>query len=543
MPESNESIGRLVQLSRERNKRDLKEGGKRGIYFDEKAANRAVNFFQFLRHSKGEWAGQPFRLAPWQEDEIIRPLFGWRRRDGTRRFRTAYISVARKNGKSTLAAGIGLYLLTTDREPGAEVYSAATKRDQARIVHGEAVRMVKASPPLKKYIQLYRDNIFMPGTGSKYEPLGADADTCDGLNIHGAIVDEIHAHKTRAMWDILETGTGARRQPLQIAITTAGSNRNTICWELYDQAVKMLEAGRENDSLFAYIAEIEKDDDWKDPVCWVKANPNLGVCVKLDGLLEQAEKAKDSPAFQNTFRRLRLNQWTEQSERYIDMGAWLACAGHVDPEELRGARCYGGLDLGSTRDLTALVLDFPVGDDGRKHKILAWFWLPKEGMAKRVKRDRVPYDVWVERGLIKLTEGNVTDYNVVRADIKAIRDRYRILELAYDPWHAREVATDLQDDGLVMVEFRQGFKSMNEPTVAVLGLIVDHRIEHGSNPVLNWMAGNVAVKQDPTGSVKPDKSKSIERIDGIVALIMAHGRAALHKGAQSAYEAHGIRVF
>jgi len=535
-------LGRLARLAIERDRRDQIEGKARGLRYHPRIAQRAVDFFSFLRHSKGDFAGKEFKLGPWQEF-CTKVLFGWLRRDGNRRFRRGYVSTGKKSGKSTLGAGWGLLLTGGDGEAGAEVYSAALIRNQARIVHEEAVRMVRASPLLQRRFRLTRDNISVPRLGAKYVPVSADADVSDGLNVHGAIVDEIHRHKNRKMWDILEAGTVSRRQPLNIGLTTAGFDRNSICYELYNRAVKVLEGSLEDDSYFAFICELERDEDWKDTKLWVRANPNIGITPKWDGLLEEFNRAKESPAKQNVFRRLHLNQWTEQSERYIDMEAWLACAGHVDPEELRGARCYGGLDLGSTRDLSALVLDFPVKDDDRRHRILAWFWLPKEGMAKRVERDRVPYDVWVERGLIKLTEGNSTDYGVVREDIKAIRSQYQILELAYDDWHADELATKLMDEGLNMVEFRQGFKSMNEPTVALYGLIADRRIEHGSNPVLNWMAGNVAVKQDPTGSLKPDKSKSTERIDGIVALIMAHGRAIRHSSPQSAYKKHGIRVF
>lgn len=550
---SNDVVGHLVQLSRRRQERDLKEGGKRGLYFDNDAADRVVKFFTLLRHSKGEWAGQRFDLAPWQEHEIIRPLFGWKRADGTRRFRTAYISVARKNGKSTLAAGVGLYLTCADGEAGAEVYSAATKRDQARITHSEATRMVKASASLGRWVQTFRDNISIVRTGSKYEPLGADADTSDGLNVHGAILDEIHAHKTRNLWDVIETGTGARRQPLLFGITTAGYNRNTICWELDDRAVKILEGALQDDSVFVYIARIDKGDDWKDRSCWIKGNPNLGISVKLDTLLEQCQKARESPAFQNTFRRLRLNEWTQQADRFLDMEHWLACTGTVDESELVGRECYGGLDLSSTADFTSACWVFPFDREGRKtYKALWRFWIPEEKLAERIKRESIPYDLWVQRGYIKTTPGNVVDYDFVRAGLDEDRKKFRIRELGVDPWNAREIIAKLHGTGWeqfkegpvpkynVVFEFRQGFKSMWEPTKKLLGVVLDRQLEHGNNPVATWMASNLTVSQDPAGCLKPDKAKSTEKIDGMVALIMALGRAVVSSSKGSVYESRGI---
>jgi phage terminase large subunit-like protein len=520
---SNDVVGRLVRLARERNQRDLEHGAERGLWFDEAAADRAVWFFSLLRHSKGEWAGKQFILAPW-EAEITRTLFGWRRADGTRRFRIAYISTARKSGKSTWLAGCGNYLTVADHEPGAEVYSAATKRDQARIVHGEAVRMVKASPALRQRVQIFRDNISVLRTGSKYEPLGADADTCDGLNIHAALVDELHAHKTRAMWDILETGTGARRQPLIIAITTAGSDRSTICWELDDHAVQVLEGALEDDSFFAYIARIDKDDDWKDSACWVKANPNLGVTPKLDTLLEQAEKAKRSPAFLNTFLRLRLNQWTQQRTRVVDMDAWRECRAEIDLEALRGARCYAGLDLSSNTALSSVTLIFPVG---QKVKIFTHSWLPADNIATRMKEDGVPYNQWAKMGLLTLTPGNVIDYEFIRAEILALRERFKILELAYDPWSAMETATKLAAQGLKMVEVRQGHKSLGEATKRLIGMILSKELQHDGNPLLTWCISNLAVRQDPNGNLAPDKAKATGRIDPVSAMINALSRLIL----------------
>lgn len=533
-------IGHLVRLSELRHERDLASGECRGLTFDEKAAQRAVDFFAYLRHHKGEWAGRPFHLERWQENGIIRPLFGWKRQDGTRRFRTAYVSIARKNGKSPLAAGIALYLLVADREPAAEVYSAATKRDQARIVFDYASHMVKQSPDLRKYVDVYRDSLAVLRTTSKFMPLSSDDKTLDGLSAHAAVIDELHAHRTRHVWDVLETATSARRQPLIFGITTAGYDRKTICYEIHQRSVQVLEGALEDDSLFAYIASIDKEDDWRDEACWIKANPNVGVSKKIEYLRQQASKAKDTPAFQNTFRRLDLNEWTEQASRAIDMGEWHACAGRVIADELQGQGCFAGLDLSSTTDVTALDLEFPVEVKGELvYKGLSYFWLPEESVERRARRDGVPYGAWADRGLIKLTPGNIVDYDVVRADINELAQRFDIQELAYDPWNASEIAAKLESDGLKMVECRQGFKTMSEPTKRFLGLILDRRIEHGGNQVLAWMASNLAISQDPAGNMKPDKQRSTEKIDGIVAKIMALGRAILASEG-SAYDERGI---
>ncbi|GAH39281.1 unnamed protein product, partial [marine sediment metagenome] len=301
--------GRLVRLAVERHVRDLVEGPKRGLHWDRQAAQHAIDFFGFLKHSKGEWAGQPFLLEPW-EQWLLWMIFGWKRADGLRRFRTAYIEVARKNGKTTWGAGLGLYLLVADGEPGAEIYSAATKREQARLSHGEAVRMVRSSRALSRMVGVVKDNLHIRATASKYEPLGADANTMDGLNVHAAIIDELHAHRNRRVVDVLETATGARRQPLICEITTAGSDQTSICYEHHEYARQILEGTIDDDSWFAYIACLDEEDDWLDEEAWKKANPNLGVSVKLDSLRRTAQKAKRLPAAQNAFRRLHLNEWT-----------------------------------------------------------------------------------------------------------------------------------------------------------------------------------------------------------------------------------------
>lgn len=517
--------GPHVRKAAERHLGDLDRCRERGLSFDRDLAAHALDFFGFLHHSKGEWAGERFQLAPWQAF-IVGSLFGWRRADRLRRFRTGYVEVGRKNGKSTMAAGVGTYLFIGDGEPGAEVYTASTKRDQSRIVHGEAIRMVRASPELAPHVSVFKDNLSILGTASKYEPLGADADTLDGLNVHGAIVDEIHAHRRRDLWDVLETATKARRQPMMLGITTAGFDRTSICRELHEYSQRVVDGALEDDSWFAYVASLDEADDWQDESAWAKPNPNLGVSVKLDQLQESARKARESLAYRNTFLRLHLNQWTEQHTAWIPPEVWDANAEPVEADSLAARECWAGLDLSTTTDLSALVLVFPL-DDGT-HKLLPFFWVPEETLAERARRDRVPYQAWVREGLIEATEGNVVDYDVIRARILELAERYDIREIAIDRWNAAQLTTQLMGDGHTVVPFGQGYRDLSPASKEFEKLVLGRRLDHGGNPVLRWMAANVAVKQDAAGNIKPDKGQSTDRIDGIVAAIMAVGRAAIH---------------
>lgn len=531
-----------VQAACQRHIDDLREGGQRGLHFDRAAAEHVLKFFTILKHSKGEWAGQPIELEPWQQF-MLWTLFGWRRDDGSRRFRTAYSEVARKNGKSTIGAGIGLYLLAADGEPGAEIYSAATKRDQARITHQEAVRMVRASPMLRKRIRTFRDNLNIENTASKFEPLGADADTLDGLNIHGAIVDEIHAHKTREVWDKINTATGARRQPLMFGITTAGYDRQSLCWTLNEYSKKILDRVIDDDSFFGLIYTLDDGDDWQDEATWIKSNPNLNVSVKLDDLRRQAEQAKAMPSAQNSFLRLRLNIWTQSETKWMPIEHWRQCGLPIDYSKLAGRTCYAGLDLSSTLDLTAWVLVFPplAGED--VYLVRSRFWIPQENLLKRVHDDRVPYDVWVRGGYIEPTPGNVIDYDFIFEQIERDAKEFKVAETAFDRWGAARVANVLQAKGLTMIEFGQGYASMSPPMKELERLTMSHQIAHGNNPVLNWMADNVVAAMDPAGNIKPDKERSREKIDGIVALIMGLDRAMRHNGTgKSVYEERGVRV-
>lgn len=536
---------RWVQLACERHRRDLETGHERGLWFDEPAARMAVAFFTVLHHWKGEWAGTPVMLEPWQQF-VVWSLFGWKRADGFRRFRTGYLEVARKNGKTTMAAGIGLYLAFVEGEPGAEVYTAATKKDQARISHKDATEMVKRSPHLRREIQTFRDNLHSQKTGSKMEPLGRDADSTDGLNIHGAIVDEVHAWKDRDLWDKLETATGSRRQPLMFAITTAGYDRHSLCFQLHRYGEQVLEGVIEDDSYFALIYGIDEDDNWEDEGVWIKANPNLGVSKKWDDMRRLAVRAAEMPAALNAFLRLHLNVWTEASERWVSPQAWARCGETaVDPKQLVERLAYGGLDLSTNIDITAWVLVFPPQKENEPYYVVPHFWIPEENVAERVKRDRVPYDVWIRQGYLNATPGNAIDFEFILHQIGTDAQQYEIAEAAFDRWGATAVYQRLMEMGgdEWPVQFGQGFASMNPAMREMEKLILSGKLAHGNHPVLNWMASNLVVRLDPAGNMKPDKEKSTEKIDGMVALAMALDRAVRQGGIRkSVYRDRGLRT-
>jgi phage terminase large subunit-like protein len=544
VPTDRSLVCRYVQLAQERHERDLRDGGKRRLWFDEEAADRVVRFFSLLKHSKGEWAGNQFALEEWQQ-WMLRVLFGWKTKDGNRRFREAWIELARKNGKSTLAAGIGHYLAFADNEPGAEVYTAATKKDQACIVHSEAIRMARSMRKESKLwngrLKIFKNNISDLETGSKYEPLGADADSTDGLNIHGCVVDEVHAHKNRDLYDRLKTATGSRRQPMQVNITTAGvAEKESLGWQMHQHAIKVLEGAVEDDGFFAYIATLDEDDDWRDKKNWIKANPNLGVSVKPESLEDAMVKAEHVPASQNAFRRFHLNQWVQQEHRVIDMKCWRECAGTVDINELKGLPCYIGNDLSARIDFTSTVALFAAE---KRIIALPFFWLPESMLAKRAARDRVPYNTWREQGHLEVTPGDVVDYDFMEAKLDWLVSNFDVKEIGFDPWNAQQLMNRLTTKGYPVVEVRQGYITLSGPTKEFIALVLNKGLRHGNNPVMNWMVSNLAVATDPAGNFKPDKSKASEKIDGPVALIIALARLMVGGGEASVYDEHGIQTF
>ena len=515
------------------------ESPQRISRFDAARADHAVNFIEQLKHTKGEWAGKRFKLMDWQKD-IVRQLFGTLNEDGHRQYRMCYIELPRKNGKSTLSAAIALYLLFADGEMGAEIYSAANDRGQASLVFNEAASMTRQQPTLmglckiidsQKRIAYYRNNSF-------YSAISAEAYSKFGYNAHGIIYDELHASPDRELWDVLTTSTGARRQPLVVVITTAGYDRNSICWEQHDYACRVRDGIIDDPTFLPVIYAAPDDADWKDEEVWHACNPALGAFRSIEEMRTLANKAKETPAIEMTFRRLYLNQWTASVERWMPMDHWDACSGQVDSERLRGHDCYAGLDLSATTDLTALWLVFP---DGEEYDALGHFWIPAETMREKERRDRVPYSTWVRQGYITATEGNVIDYASIQAMLEALADRYHICEVAFDRWGATKLSQSLTDAGFVMVPFGQGFASMSPPTKELMNLVLGRKIRHGGNPVLRWNVDNLVVRQDPAGNLKPDKEKSTQRIDGAVALIMGLDRAARHaQGVRSVYEERGF---
>jgi len=508
------------------------------LEWSEDAAAFAVDFFGLLRHSKGKWSGQPFDLSDWQLF-VLANVFGFLRDDGSRALRTAYTSVARKNGKSTFAAGVGLLMLVADDEGGSEVYSAATKRDQARITYDEAANMVRSSPPLSRIVRVQRHNLSVERSYSKFEPLSSEHHQLDGLNPHCVLIDELHAHRTRGVWDVLATASGARTQPLLFAMTTAGNNRATVCWEVEDYSRRILDGTVEDDTWFALTCGLPDDADWHDPANWPMANPNIGVSISHQFLEKQCKQAEESPGRVQAFRQLHCNQWTESVTRYFDMDRWDAAGGVlVDLDDLEGRPCYAGLDLASTIDVTALVLLFEV--DG-EFVVVPYFWMPADSAGRRHQEDRIPYPAWCEAGLIERTPGTVCDYDIIRRRINELGQRFNIREIAVDRWNATQLVVQLGQDGFNVAFFGQGMRSMNSPTKELEALVLSKRIRHGGNEVLRWMAANTVVERDAAGNVKPSKAKSDEKIDGIVALIMALSRLqADETGGVSVYDERGL---
>lgn len=538
--------GRLVRLACERHLRDLSDGHKRGLQWDAAAAMRAIGFFPLLRHYKGQWGprpgkleGDPIELQAWQQF-IVGSAFGWKRHDGLRRFRNVYIEVAKKNGKTLMAAGIGLLLAFFDDEPGAEVYSAATKRDQAKLVWRDAAQMVKKNLGLRTRIQVLAHSLARPSAAQLFQPLGKDSDTDQGINPHGAIIDELHVLDDREVVDNIETAASARSQPMIVKITTAGVKRESVWADERADAVAILEGRATDDSTFAIIYTLDEGDDPFDEAVWPKANPNLGVSVMVDTLRDQAAKAQRSPAALGAYLRFRMNIPTAVSTRAIDIDEWDANA--ANPASLaydewvaatipEGAGGYGGLDLASVRDLTALILllELPREDpddetEDRRFGILARFWCPAEGILERSRRDGVPYQDWVRDGYLTATEGNITDYAAVEAEVLQLAERYMIGDIGFDRWNATQLVIDLQGDGARCTAIPQTFAGLGPAWRELEKLILEHRILHGGHPILRWMAGNVEVETDTNGNQKPSKRHSSERIDGMVALDMALNR-------------------
>lgn len=557
--------------------------GAAGFHFDEVCAQRWIDFFQHpedgcLRHIEGGVKGELFKLERWQQS-FIANLFGWKRRNGTRRYREAFLFVPRKNGKTPLCAGICLGVLCMDNEPGAQVYSAAAEREQAAYLFRHVRGMVEQEPALDERLRVFggeghRSIVVRDEPASVYRVLNSEPGSKHGANSHLVIVDELHAHRNRELVDALQTSLGSknRRQPLMIYLTTSDYEReDSICNEKHEYACKVRD-GFDDPGFLPAIWEASRTDDWTSEKVWESVNPNIDVSVDREYLRRECKKAQASPAYENTFKRLHLNIRTEADERAIAIDVWDACdRGPIDEETLIGKPCWVGLDLGATSDVTAMVMLFP-NDEGQKAKALEcymnddqmiedypdatqrrsacegmWkraeatsyiavprFWMPEAALQKERNKNHRLWQKWHEAGLVTLTEGNVTDYNVVRRDINDLAERgVQIEEIAVDRlFQGAQLCTDLAGDGFEVIAFGQGFLSMAAPTKEMMELLLDVRLSHGGNEILRWMASNLMVEMDAAGNLKPSKKKSTQKIDGIVALIMALGRAMVREDSE-----------
>lgn len=502
-------------------------------YFDTVKADNLIRFFEErITHVKGGLGGQYLKLEKWQK-HIIRDIFGWKREDGTRRYRSVYIEIPRKNAKTTLMAGIALYLLLYDDEPGAEIYSAAADREQAGLMHEIAKGMVNQDPVLNKLCKVTRNSIVKKGTSSFYKAISADAGTKHGYNAHGILFDELHTQVNRELWDVLKTSVGSRRQPLLVAITTAGFDKESVCWEVHEYARKVREGLIDDETFYPVIFAADEDDDIYSPETWKKANPGYGTIVGEDYIRTAANQIKNTPSFESTFRRLHLNQWVGSELTWITDIDWMKCDfGKVD----YSGKCYGGLDLATVRDITALVLAFPSGD---KVNILPFFFVPEAQVD--FKKD-TKYPLWVQLGHLIMTPGNVTDYAYIKKKVMDLCTQYNVISIAYDRWNSSQLVIELTEEGVPMNPFGQGFASMSAPTKELEKMVLNKEINHSGNPVLKWMCSNVLLKEDPSGNIKIDKGNSKDKVDGMVALVMAIGEMMTAEDQTSVYESRDMLI-
>lgn len=532
-------------------------------YYDEDAAYQAVCFFiNELHHVEGPQRGQPFELEPWQQF-IVEETYGWKvktydengnwinteeqRAHDSRRYKEVFIFIPRKNGKSFLGAGFGIAGLFFDNEPGPRVVSAAAEKEQAALIYDVAREIVEGNSRLDERAECYKRVMVAPELAGNYQVLSADVKSKHGRNLSTIIVDEVHAQPNRDLIDVLFTSVGVRSQPLKLMLTTAGYDRLSVCFEYYDYAKKVLTGIVDDQEFFPVIFEATENDDWKEETTWFKANPNLDVSITLDYMRSECRKAIERPSYENTFKRLHLNMWTEQETRWVPIEVWDASAGEFDHQQLWGRDCYAGVDLSSKVDLTALCLVFPFygGENGtviEKIQVIWHYWMPKDNVLLRKKRDRVDYDVWIREGLITATTGNVVDYDYIRTHINDIRKEHNILSIRFDPWNAVQIANALEGDGFEVVEVPQSYSELTDPTKEIEARLLSRQLEHGGNKVARWNFSNIAVIEDGNGNIKFSKKKAKERTDGMVALANAmHGLLAAEKKKESVYKRRPIR--
>lgn len=535
--------GKYVRKACRRFLDDLKHGPDRGLVFDTDKAQDVLDFYDYVPHIKGEWAGQSIVPSPW-ETLILINLYGWVwAATGLRRFRSAYIEVARKNGKSTFVAPLGLYMTKWDGEPGAEVYSAATSRDQARIVFDTARDMVRNSK-LRNHIQAFTHSVCHESSSSAFKPLASDSDTLEGKNTHLAIIDELHAHKTRRVYDVLELSCAARSQSLILVITTAGEDLTGICYEVRDYLTKVLDKVFDDDTCFGIIYAIDDPKNWTDENVWIQANPNLGICPKLDDMRRLCQKAQQSPSAASEFKRKRLGVWGVGASVYFNMEEWQQCPYLADENVLKTLPCFLGIDLSSKRDITALIGLFPQPD--RRYQLKGRFWLPeavidpkKSGKSYHIQK---LYAAWAEQGWLTLTPGQIIDYEFIKRDVLDWCQTYDVHQVAYDPWGATQLATQLQELGIPMVEVQQSVKNFSESMKEEDAVIIDHRLAHEHSPAMAWMWSNVLARVDKNDNVFPQKANDESKIDGPVASFTAMNRALVFQDESSVYDEEDLLV-
>ena len=541
------------------------------MYFSEEKADQALRFVQRLKHTKGEWHGVNFTTLPWQE-QALRDIFGTLKESGFRQYNTAYLEIPKKMGKSELGAAIALKTLAADGEWASEVYGCAADRSQASIIFDIAVDMVDQCPPLKKHIKpvLSQKRLVYLPTKSFYQVLSAEAFTKHGLNVHSCIFDELHAQPKRDLYDVMTDGAGdARTQPLTFIISTAGddADRSSIGWEVHQMAVDVLDGVKKDPTFYSMIYGLDKENKriwkgrefeviekdikdekswrsiWASKDTWNKVNPSINHTITMEKVQEQYTRAETNLSKEKNFRWLRLNSWEKlKLHKWISLDFWDLCKGRIDKEKLKGRDCYGGLDLSSTTDLTSFVLLFPPDDINKKWIALPFFWVPEDNVEERVRTDKVAYDTWSKQGYMKLTPGNVIDYDFIIKTIEDLANDFNIIQVGYDSWSAMQTAIQLEEKGLEMVEVRQGPKSMSPAMKKIEQIVRAKELNHGGQPVLRWNVGNVEVKSDESENIKPVKSKSVERIDGLVAFVNAMARAILEEGNNNVYEDHDILV-
>jgi len=512
-----------------------------GEWFDESEAEMRIEFIEQLLHVEGQLAGKPFLLEQWQK-AIVGCLFGWKRKDGSRRYREFLLYVARKNGKTPLAAAIAASIWFQDEEGGKVINCAAADADQASHLFRHAWGMISQNPELASLVQHYksfRSIVFRNDDASTFKVIAADGPGEHGKNPSAVLIDELHVVDNKDLIEAITTSFVSvnRREPLLMSLTTADYHRPSTCNEKHDYACKVRD-GKISDSAFLPVVyELLTSDDWTDEKNWIKANPNLGVSVSLEALRREVERAKQTPTYENAVKRFHFNIKTEQDVRWLQMEKWDECNGAAVEEACYGESAFVGIDLAATKDIAAVVHYFP-----ESGIIIPRLYVPEEQARERERRDGVPYLTWGRQGLIRLTSGDTVDYEYIRRDLNADNEKWRVVQIGIDRWNHTQITTQLEGDGFDVLAFGQGFASMSGPMKQTEILMLQGKLAHGGNEPMRWMASNVAAEMDAAGNVKPSKKKSTEKIDGIVALIMAVGCAWATDRVRSKYETEELQA-